>query len=418
LGTQTASVEVRGMDLNQARAEQQALVERILASQAFQGSRKLRQLLMYIAECTLRETPDECTEQQIGIHVFGRQPGYNTAEDSIVRSQVRLLRQRLDSYFENEERDGPLRLEIPKGHYIASILEHPRREECAPSDHEAEHRGTVPERASSAASVGVPLRFEGWRVRVFLPGILLLLAMAFWAGTRFEGTAPPQPRMPILWQGFLHSGREPMVIFSNANFVGNGTQGLHYTTDDEQSSQPIMDHYTGIGEVAAIYNLTKFFDRYHVTFTLKRSRLVTWDDARSRDLIFIGASLENPSLLVLPDSKDFNFVRDGDAFDIVNRRPQEGEPLRMNHDGWPMKVDYAIVSLRPGLEAGTKMLVFSGMTTIGTQAAVEFACSPAGADQLLPPAIAEAKPNFEAVLKVTVNSGVPVASSIVAIHRS
>ncbi len=110
-------------------------------------------------------------------------------------------------------------------------------------------------------------------------------------------------------------------------------------------------------------------------------------------------------------------MHSGDDFDIVNRQPLAGEPLRMNHSTWPMIVDYAIISLRPGLEPGTKILIFSGMTTIGTQAAVEFAVSASGSDQLLPSSIAGSKPYFESVLMATVNSGVPVSFKVIAMHR-
>ena len=39
-------------------------------------------------------------------------------EDSIVRSQARFLRQRLEEYFATEGRDEPIRLTIPKGSYV------------------------------------------------------------------------------------------------------------------------------------------------------------------------------------------------------------------------------------------------------------------------------------------------------------
>jgi hypothetical protein len=398
-------------------AEKKALVLRILTSPALQSSRKCQQLLEYITECTLHETLDECTEQQIGIHVFGRSPGYNAAEDSIVRSQVRLLRQRLETYFESEGRDEPLRLEIPRGHYIASFR--PRGQEPIESpDPAAAGQPTVVTLAPHA----VPQLTEVVRRRFLMHWTiwlcLLLLPVAFWTGTRWTRPTPAQPQIPQLWAGFLQPGSEPLVIFSNAVFVGNGVQGLRYATGSEPHSVPVMDHYTGTGEVAAVYQLTRLFDRNRENFMLKRSLLVTWDDARSRNLIFVGAPLENPSLDVIPDSPDFNFVRDGDAFDIVNRLPMPGEPQRMNHSGWPMTFDYAIVSLRPGFAPGTKMLIFSGMTTIGTQAAVEFACSPAGASQLLPPSLGSKKPYFEAVIMISVSSGVPISSKIIAMHRS
>src|SRR6185437_14907099 len=61
---------------------------------------------------------DEISEQQIGVQVFKRTPGYNPNDDSIVRSHARLLRQRLDAYFEEDGKNEELRVHIPKGRYI------------------------------------------------------------------------------------------------------------------------------------------------------------------------------------------------------------------------------------------------------------------------------------------------------------
>ena len=64
-----------------------SLVLRVASSRNFKSSPRLRGLLLYVAECAIRDAPQDATEQQIGMKVFGRPPGYNSSEDSIVRSQ-------------------------------------------------------------------------------------------------------------------------------------------------------------------------------------------------------------------------------------------------------------------------------------------------------------------------------------------
>jgi hypothetical protein len=394
------------------REEKEALVSHILESSTFQNSRKSQQLLQYIVQNTLDESLQDCSEQQIGIRIFGRSPGFNASEDSIVRSQARLLRQRLESYFSHEGKSETLVVKIPRGHYIA-VFRRNTADPSAPS--------TDDDRASKPASLpdfsepALPLRFSRYVWAALTLGVVLGAVIGSGWNRRAARESVPAP---ALWAHFLASGSQPLVIYSNAIFVGNGTDGLRYATATEAASGLVMDHYTGIGEVASVHTLTRFFDEHQQSFILKRSRLVTWDDARSRSLIFVGAPGENPSLRVLPDSQDFQFVRDGSVFDIRNLRPLAGEPTLMKHSEWPMTVDYAIVSLRPGLEPGTKILIFSGMTTIGTQAAVEFACTPTGAEALLPAAEAKKDTYFDAVLMVSVNSGVPVSSRIIAMHRT
>ena len=97
------------------------LIDRIAASQHFRASARLREFLFYIADCAIRKAPEEATEQQIGFRVFHRSPGYNSSEDSIVRTHARLLRQKLAAYYLDEGLEEELIVEVPKGHYLPVI---------------------------------------------------------------------------------------------------------------------------------------------------------------------------------------------------------------------------------------------------------------------------------------------------------
>ncbi|MBI4892490.1 MAG: hypothetical protein HY821_17830 [Acidobacteria bacterium] len=93
-------------------------VERISASKHLRKSPRLRDFLCYVSDRALLGRPDEATEAQIGIHIFGRQPGYNSSEDSIVRVSARQLRQKLIAYYSDEGAADEIRIEIPKGSYL------------------------------------------------------------------------------------------------------------------------------------------------------------------------------------------------------------------------------------------------------------------------------------------------------------
>jgi hypothetical protein len=98
--------------------ECRALVEKILRSSEFHRTTRLRDFLLYVVDRKLAQSPSDITESLIGHRVFGRPANYNTGEDSIVRTEARLLRQRLDRYFSEEGASEPLLLEIPKGSYV------------------------------------------------------------------------------------------------------------------------------------------------------------------------------------------------------------------------------------------------------------------------------------------------------------
>src|SRR6202040_4384885 len=97
--------------------ERWKLVQRIVCSPHFQKSTRLRELLQYIVEQTLHGNAHELTEQHIGNALFHKPSDYSPLEDSSVRVNARQLRLKLHEYFNEEGRNEPLILDIPKGSY-------------------------------------------------------------------------------------------------------------------------------------------------------------------------------------------------------------------------------------------------------------------------------------------------------------
>jgi hypothetical protein len=95
-----------------------ALVARIVASREFQRASRLRAFLAYVVDRKLAECPDEITEVLIGHRVFELPIDYNPGDNSIVRTQARTLRDRLERYFRGEGAHEPVVLEIPRGKYV------------------------------------------------------------------------------------------------------------------------------------------------------------------------------------------------------------------------------------------------------------------------------------------------------------
>src|ERR1700709_1126309 len=178
-GTNPQTVEFEG----DARWE---LVQRVIESPSLVGSARLRDFLLHVAACAIRETPEEATEQQIGIQVFQRSPGFNSSEDSIVRSQARLLRLKLAAYFNAEGASEPLILEIPKGHYLPVFLPSKRAQSTEGTHGDDSIKETiVPTHVAGAKDVllSEPLRTakserqRGW-LALAAVGLVLLLCFS------------------------------------------------------------------------------------------------------------------------------------------------------------------------------------------------------------------------------------------------
>ncbi len=392
------------------------LIRRIAASSHLKGSPRLCEFLFYAAGCAIRNAPEDATEQQIGVHVFGRPPGYNSSEDSIVRTHARLLRQKLASYFEEQGAAEEMVVEIPKGRYLPVFG--PRS--AVPPEAEV----VLPSQpAPIAASAGAESAPAAARRSRWLLGSAVLLSLALIALVLWRPWRSPLPaRSPVeaFWRPFL-TGTPPLVIYSNALFVGSAAQGLRYATPGAQippGGGDYVDTYTGVGELASIHTLTQLFDQYHANFVLKRSLLVTWDEAQLRNLIFIGSRTENPSLRVLSPTTDFTMMSGPGFAGIENHHPLPGEPALFSRPEHPLTRDYAILALLPGVTPGQHVLIFSGLMTFGTQAAVEYVCQPNTLSTLLAKVRApngEIRP-FEAVLETEVGGGVPLQTRLVTLR--
>jgi hypothetical protein len=188
----------------------------------------------------------------------------------------------------------------------------------------------------------------------------------------------------------------------------------------------VYDHYTGVGEVLAIHALDDAFGTLGRRILVKRGSLFTLDDVRNNNLIFVGSPSENLSLLDIPGTQEFVFQRvasgprQGDL-SIVNEHPKQGESSTYlaSPSNASLTEDYAVVGLVPGIGSGRYVMILAGTTTFGTQGAVEFVCRQESVEKLLleiPGATAGSTRPFEALVRVKIARGVPVATELVAVR--
>jgi hypothetical protein len=181
------------------------------------------------------------------------------------------------------------------------------------------------------------------------------------------------------------------------------------------------DVYTGTGEVMSVFYLTRMFSQYHVPLGVKRIRLVTTDDLTQHDVVFLGSTRENALMEELPLTQDFVFawppkligVWSGQILNL-HPRPGEGTSYQVERDpkSLVLRTDYALVSFLPGITPNRKIVVLGGLTTLGTQAAANFASSPTEIAELAArldtgpgPSPKRIPPFFQAVLRVEIMKG-------------
>jgi len=400
-------------------AEYQALASRIVAAPQLSSSPKLQELFLYLFDCALKNANSAATEQQIGIHIFHRQPGYNSSDDSIVRSQMRLLRIKLCNYFENQGQHEKVTIVIPKGHYFPTFVSAGDGAVCTAAADSASQQAEFDEVGHEGAGPSEIISKRRFPLRGVLFVVALVLAMAAGYAIRLEMNHQQQVASDPFWAPFMRSD-DSIVIYSNPIFSGSLVEGFHLQTNRTSPgfASPEDDTYTGVGEVAAVMTITRLFDAHNVRFTLKRSQLVTWDEARMHNLIFVGAPSQNGALRDLKMFSQFQIALDANNHGYIhNLHPSPGEPVDfpvMNAEN-----ETAIIALMPGLSQNTSIAVFCGLSTLGTEAAVEYMSHRENIDAIASKlgATHGKIPPFEAVLNVTVRGEVPISVNLVTVHR-
>jgi serine/threonine-protein kinase len=93
-------------------------LRKLSSSARFASSERLCRFLRFMVEETLAGKTDQLKETIVGAEVFGRKPDYDPRLDAVVRIEAVKLRARLKEYYENEGRNDPVRIDVPKGGYV------------------------------------------------------------------------------------------------------------------------------------------------------------------------------------------------------------------------------------------------------------------------------------------------------------
>jgi len=412
-------------------------IEKVLHSVAFSRSDSSRLLLKFIVEKSLTGDLDSIKEYTIATEALGRPPDFDPKADSIVRIQVQRLRKRLEEYYSDEGREDPVRIVIPSGHYIPEFRTHPKPSTPKKNDEAL----ASPDGRLVAATRDFSRPFLVGVVVVLLGALVIMgtyLSRA--SGLKASAEASPLPSALVpLWRVFAPPNPPPLIVYSNAMFLTDdygdvyrvllssahslpsgakvpSLSGLEYVSPalPKTGNLRYFDLYTGTGEVVAAVKIARLLSTQKQDVSVERSRLVSYDNIRGGNVIFLGSSAEDAVLEKLPIDAELVFDLSGEDAVIRDRPTASGEPhsyglVRDPRTG-EYRTDHALISLLPSVDPGRYVLVLAGITTLGTQAAAEFATSPAqmvtmenmrGASH----GSAGRSPYFQSLLEVQIRNG-------------
>jgi hypothetical protein len=424
----------------------QAELQTVLRSPIFERSERLQRFLQYICEMTLRGEGAKINEYLIGSEVFQRGPTYSPSEDSIVRRQAHSLRQKLHEYYTTEGKEHPIRIELPVGRYVPAFRR--IREEPAIALPPAPLVEPTPPPSPPA----VPPQLTGNHKWMLAAGGLFLLGAALGAllPGRSEASRISAAAREV-WGPWLTSSHEPVICFSNPMTAvikyfrkplpPDSIPSRHRVHPDEEKvlrdtfhlpaggflySDPVINQ-NKIGEAIAAVSLTALLTQAGKSISTTQSRFTSWEDLKKGNLVLLGHNEANPWIDPLLKKYPFRLTptEEDRQRSIVNTEPAPGEQpeYKIAYASRETEGDqeYALISMIPGLEAGTELLLISGLNAQATQVATEYITRNETLAQLLA-RMKQSAPrhsgpwHFQAVLKTEVHDKVPVNATLVALR--
>jgi len=145
--------------------DEKAELEAVLASSLFVRTPSLANLLTYLCQKYFQGEADLLKEYTIGVEAFGRAPDFDKKEDSIVRVEIRRLREKLRQYYEIEGGDRSIRLTIPVGHYVPVFTKNGAApfQSCTDSQESAEARDSLSTHPGPESLAALPAQVESRR---------------------------------------------------------------------------------------------------------------------------------------------------------------------------------------------------------------------------------------------------------------
>lgn len=432
------------------------VVQRVVVSPQFLRSHKLRAMLLYVSERAIRGQTDEITEQQIGVHVFGRRTDYNPGEDSIVRSQARFLRGKLESYFSGEGANEPIHITIPKGAYIPQF--EPRSVNPEPLQGLTQLAGaTLIDRVDTTSSLrtedtpfGEKKTLASNKIfsrpwlkveRLCLIGVTIsLIAVSTWVCIkRWDETAYLRRPTHAFWGKVFDAKHTTLIVPGDAGLAMLLTLSEHpvtlkdYTSGDYRlkldspgAGQADMTHLVGRRRYVTLVDMelsNRMLRQPEATKThvvTEYARDANLDDLQHSNLILLGTRAINPWVELYWNSLDFVIERNfaTGEFVIRNRRPRNGELgnyfLQTRGSQRPV---FCALSFEVGKNGAGSVLILQGTTAVGVQACTEFMMDDARLGEVLSKARSGNNiKSFEVLLRTQSSANDPSQATVLALH--
>jgi hypothetical protein len=384
------------------------VARRVAGSKGFAKSKFLISFILYICEKHLLDRTAEITEQLIGEHVFRRAQGYNPGEDNIVRNYARLLRQRLEEYFNGEGIDETIRIAVPRGGYVPLFIEEDKvvGESITPSAQvelvEAGSPQPPEKNVEPTLNHTAPTGRQNWGLRGLCAA--LFVALVFTVARDVHIKSPQQSASDRFWSVFFNPTRDTLVVPADSGLViyqdltkrrvslaeyATGEHRKHGTTpvgiDPAMVSELGGRRYTSVVDLHLVSSISQLPAVVKDRFKVRYAREVTLDDLKQSNVILLGSFDSNPWVELFQKDVNFQFESSSKSGDVVvhNLHPMAGEKTFYETNQLdPSRSTFGVIAVTPNLDGTGHVLLIEGINMAGTEAAADYLFSDASAPLL------------------------------------
>jgi hypothetical protein len=380
--------------LNLAEDERWLTTMRIVDSPHFRKSPRLSQLLLYLSEQTLLNRTELLTEHTIAMRVFEREADFNPGVDTIVRSHMVRLRQKLENYAVENHGTASMQLAIPKGDYLV------RFERIAPSTAvQAEPRRIAAPELPVAMQYDLSgrrkinyLAVACWTLSLIVLVLLGILALVLHRSGKLLERAQTIPHP--LWSKVFQTHQNTTFVAADSGLVllhrmtqKDTTLAEYLTRNFEEATRPLSPartaevlniaerRYTSFVDLNTFRRLQQLAFVRGAQLDAKYARDVQMDQLKQGNLILSGARGANPWLELYEPELNFVGANDGvqHKFSFINRHPQAGETAEFSvSEVDPKQPVLGVLAFLPNLDRTGNALIIEGNSMAGTEAISDF----------------------------------------------
>jgi hypothetical protein len=375
--------------------EKRLALKKALESRTFARSEQLRSFLQFVCEAEFRGAKSGINEYLIGVEVLHRPPNYSPSEDSSVRTRAYELRQKLEKLYAEELPTETVRIVIPKGTYTPQFI----RSSGLVQTFSMEVKPPIPKESPA------PIEKRRRTPTAFILIALIAAAVGYLAGIKSQKrTAVGTILEPIVqeaWKQFAKPNENVLLVAATPLYLVLGPETHQaykssiYPAPSEayplfREHRPLAPNarlgmiFTkdalGVGSMDAVVIASNTIKALGANSQILPERAAMMSVLHGRDAILFGAPVDSQVIFELLEKTPLTVAYDEGVREFVIQDRVKGRKLVPEKDAnGDFLTVYGLVTVlntRESDRGRLGMIVFSGITSVGTHGAAEYFTSP------------------------------------------